>query len=137
MPVQTKHEAITAVMKILEPRTDLDLAVLHGSAASGTLNKDSDIDLAIALDHPMSPEEMLELATAVSLACGREIDLADLHSTGGLFLHRILSKGQVVLNRKPELYNALAQTSLEFIQDIQPIVREAQARRIKEFAHGR
>ena len=137
MPVQTREEAIAAVMQVLEPRTDLDLAVLHGSAASGTLSKDSDIDLAIALDHPMSSEEILELATAVSRACGRETDIADLRSTGGLFLHRILSKGQLVLNRKPEHYNALALTSLEFIQDIQPIVREAQARRIKEFANGR
>lgn len=79
MPVQTRDEAIAALMQVLEPRTDLDLAVLHGSAASGTLSNDSDIDLAIAL----------------------------------------------------------ALTSLEFIQDIQPIVREAQARRIKEFANGR
>ena len=48
-----------------------------------------------------------------------------------------LSKGRLVLNRNPQLYNSLALESLEFIQDIQPIVREAQARRIKEFVDGR
>ena len=137
MPVQTREEAVAAILKVLEPSTDLHLAVLHGSAAAGTLRKDSDIDLAVALDHPMNPEELLELATAVSLACGRETDIADLRSSGGLFLHRVLSRGCLVLNRNPQLYYSLALESLEFIQDIQPIVRAAQARRIKEFADGR
>jgi predicted nucleotidyltransferase len=137
MPVQTREEAVAAILKVLEPRADLHLAVLHGSAAAGTMRKSSDIDLAVAMDHPMSPDELLELATAVSLACGRETDIADLRSSGGLFLHRVLSKGRLVLNRNPQLYNSLALESLEFIQDIQPIVRAAQARRIKEFADGR
>lgn len=137
MPVQTKEEAIAALLKVLLPRTDPHLAVLHGSAACGTLRKDSDIDLALTLYHPMSSDEMLELASSVSLASGRETDIADLCNAGGLFLHRVLSRGQLVLNRKLELYNSLALTSLEFIQDILPIVREAQAKRIKEFAAGR
>ena len=137
MPVQTREEAVAAILKVLEPSTDLHLAVLHGSSAARTLRKDTQIDKAHALDHPMNPEELLELATAVSLACGRETDIADLRSSGGLFLHRVLSRGCLVLNRNPQLYYSLALESLEFIQDIQPIVRAAQARRIKEFADGR
>lgn len=137
MPVQTREEAVATLLEVLSPRTDLQLAVLHGSAIAGNLRKDSDIDLAVALDHTMNPEELLELATIVSLACGRETDIADLRSAGGLFLHRILSKGQLIVNREPDLYCRLAQESLEFIQDIQPIVRAAQDRRVKEFADGR
>ena len=66
MSVQTREEAITAVLKTLQPRIDMDLAV--------------------ALNRPMKPDDMLELATAVSFASGRETDIADLRNVGGLFL---------------------------------------------------
>ena len=44
------------------------------------------MDLAVALNRPMKPDDMLELATAVSFASGRETDIADLRNVGGLFL---------------------------------------------------
>lgn len=73
----------------------------------------------------------------ISQACGREADVADLRTMGGLFLHQVLSKGSLVINRDPGLYSKHVFESIEYIQDIHPIVMEAQKQRTKDFINGR
>ncbi|MCA1950482.1 MAG: nucleotidyltransferase domain-containing protein [Treponema sp.] len=136
-PVQTKTETITALQNLFSSRQDLHLLVLHGSAAADRIRDDSDIDVALALDSPLTGEQKLDLMFAISQACGREADVADLRTMGGLFLHQVLSKGSLVINRDPGLYSKLVFESIEYIQDIHPIVMEAQKQRIKDFINGR
>lgn len=137
-PVRSKDEAIAALKSLFSGReSDVALLILHGSAAEDRLRDDSDIDVAIALEHPLTAEDTLDLMYQVSRATGRESDVADLRSIGGLFLHRVLSRGTLIFNRDPALYSKLVFESVEYIQDIHPIVMEAQKQRIKDFIHGR
>ena len=121
----------------LSGRADLRLAILYGSAAKGALRADSDIDLTVALEKPMTPADLMAIMETVTAACGRPADVADLRTAGGLFLHQILSKGTLFVNRDPALYHDLAARSLEFIEDIQPIVQAERLKRIRSFANGR
>ena len=68
MPVQTREEAIAAILKVLEPRTDLQLAVLHGSAAAGTLRRDSDIDLSQIVDKDLVRIKLDDVVQAMLLS---------------------------------------------------------------------
>ncbi len=135
--VQTKEETITRLIEHCRARDDIRLLILHGSAAQDRLRADSDIDIALALHRPLSIDEKLDYILTFSRLCGREIDLSDLRTIGGLFLHRVLSKGILIINRDIELYNTLVQNSLIYIEDIHPIVQHAQTLRIKEFVSER
>jgi predicted nucleotidyltransferase len=121
----------------LETLPGLRLAILHGSAASGRMRPDSDVDLALAFDKAMDTEQKLKLYNDLSAACGREMDIADLLVIGGLFLSQVLSQGTLFINNDPSLYYALAIQSLDFMEDMQPIIQREQVRRIKEFANGK
>lgn len=136
-PVRTKDEAVAALQALFSKRADVVLLVLHGSAAANHLRDDSDIDVAIALDHQLTADEKLELTYEISKATARESDVADLRVIGGLFLHQVLSKGTLVINRDPKLYSKLVFESIDYIQDIHPIVMKAQKQRIKDFINGR
>lgn len=133
----TKTEIIEALSRTLSIRPDLRLAILYGSAARDAIRNSSDIDLALALDSPMSSDEFLSLMDLAAEACGRPVDLADLRSAKGFFLHQILSRGYLFMNRDPALYESLAARSLEYIEDIHPIVQRERLRRIEEFARGK
>ncbi len=135
--VRTKEETITRLIEHCRARGDIRLLILHGSAAQDRLRADSDIDIALALHRPLSIDEKLDYILTFSRLCGREIDLSDLRTIGGLFLHRVLSKGILIINRDIELYNTLVQNSLIYIEDIHPIVQHAQTLRIKEFVSER
>lgn len=54
------------------------LAVLFGSVALGQQRADSDLDIAVAADHPLSAGEKLSIIGALAERTGRPIDLIDL-----------------------------------------------------------
>ncbi len=139
MDSRVAHDKDTIISRLrpeLEALPGLRLAILHGSAAAGLLRPDSDVDLALAFDKAMDIEHKLKLYNALSAACGREMDIADLRSIGGLFLSQVLSQGTLFINNDPSLYYSLAIQSLDFMEDMQPIIQREQVRRIKEFANG-
>ena len=55
------------------------LALLFGSQADGSARPDSDIDLALLCDRPLSGEERSALVADVGRTFGRAVDLVDLH----------------------------------------------------------
>ena len=114
----------------------LRLAVLYGSAAQDRLRPDSDVDLAIAFDEPLAYEELAVLGAELSRSMGRNAELVDLLAAGGLFLHEILSGGRLAFNADADLYASLMIAAVDYMQDVQPIVRREQLRRIREFSHG-
>lgn len=135
--VRSKEETIARLREYCGAQDDILLLILHGSAAHDQLRAESDIDIALALRHPLSIDEKLDYILIFSRICGREIDLSDLRTIGGLFLHQVLSKGILILNRDIELYTKLVQNSLIYIEDIHPILQHAQTLRIMEFINGR
>lgn len=114
----------------------LRLAVLYGSAAQDRLRPDSDVDLAIAFDEPLAYEELAILGGELSLSMGRNAEVVDLLAVGGLFLHEILSGGRLAFNADADLYARLMIAAVDYMQDVQPIVRREQIRRIREFSYG-
>jgi len=88
----------------LASRPDLRIAVLFGSLASGNAGPDSDVDLAIASDHPLSTDDKITLIDDVSRAMGREVDLVDLRAAVGTILAEALSKGTILKNSDPTLF---------------------------------
>lgn len=57
----------------------LKLAILFGSLAEGRATADSDIDLGVLFDTPLSSNFKLEIVEAMGAEFGRPVDIVDLY----------------------------------------------------------
>jgi predicted nucleotidyltransferase len=85
---------IAALRSVLADRTDVQLALLFGSAARGVDRPDSDLDVAV-LGRDL---DLLTLVADLSLAARREVDVVDLAQAGYPLL-RALLRDSVVLHQ--------------------------------------
>jgi len=68
------------LQQILSGYPMIELALLFGSQASGEATPDSDIDLALLCDIPLTSELKLELMGKLGEVFGRAVDIVDLHN---------------------------------------------------------
>lgn len=92
-------EALTGVPSIR-------FALLFGSARTGRLLKDdSDVDVAVYLDHEPNLDERAHLLGVVQDAvCHDRVDLVFLNLTDDVLLQRETLKGRVLICRDPDAY---------------------------------
>jgi predicted nucleotidyltransferase len=87
------HDALAA---FLDEQPDLVLGILFGSVNRGTERWESDVDVGVMADAPLSAERKKALIEALALRFGRPVDLVDLQTARGVLLHQILSTGTLV-----------------------------------------
>ncbi|GAB6178661.1 hypothetical protein JCM16814_35530 [Desulfobaculum senezii] len=114
---------ITTVAECLAVYPDIHIGIVYGSASAGTMRADSDVDVAILADKPLSLEARLDIILELSLALGREVDVLDLHTAHGLILRQILTKGTVALKRSTVAYARLMKRMLLDYADMEPMRR--------------
>ena len=90
------------LIRILRRHPNIRLAILFGSRAGGDARSDSDIDLALLADEPLSGTIVLELTEAIGGEFGCPVDIVDLYHvpqpiTGQVF------KGIRLLGDNPDL----------------------------------
>ncbi len=78
----------------LARRSAIKLGILFGSVGRGQARAHSDLDLAVAADHPLEASEKVALIEELAQLTGRPVDLVDLQLAGGLVLQEILTKGK-------------------------------------------
>jgi predicted nucleotidyltransferase len=113
--------------EILARHSELRLAILFGSQASGGVTRDSDIDVAVLADSPLSAEFKLALMQQIALECGRPVDLVDLHTAGEPVLGQVL-KGKRLLGSDAS-YAPLLTRHLLDAADFLPLQRRILAER--------
>ena len=123
---------VEMVRGVLRRYPDVRLCIIFGSAVSGKTSPESDLDVAVAADQPLTADRRLELTEAFSAAANREVDLVDLMAVSGPILRQALSKGVVVTNRDKDLYARLISRMLFNQADMMPyydrILRERRTR---------
>jgi len=78
----------------LQQQPLIQQAILFGSLAKGSERFDSDIDLAIQLDHVMNAQEIILWIKKVALMTGRSVDLIDLNVVCQPLLGQIIKYGK-------------------------------------------
>jgi predicted nucleotidyltransferase len=110
--------------------------MLFGSMASGKASADSDLDIAVAADQPLSAAELLQLTEEFSTATNRDIDLVDLAAATGLISQQALSTGIILQNVDKDLYARMISRMLFNQADMMPyhdrILRERRRQFINE-----
>ena len=88
---------LNPIRAVLARHPEIRLAILFGSMATGRAGRDSDVDLAVAAEHPLTVDTKMTLMAELAEATARPIDLVDLHSVGTLLLGQIVKRGQRIL----------------------------------------
>lgn len=128
-------ELARAVGRVLEGHGGVRVALLFGSQARGKARVDSDVDLAI----DSSGADLLELASALTLALGREVDLVALDDAGVPLLEELLRDAVVVYEAFPGAaasWRARALTTLETDRPWFARMRDAWLRRLASQGQG-
>ncbi len=136
---QTNGYPFDEIRSCLSSFPGIELVLLYGSYANGKARKTSDIDIAIAAMNPLGVEKRIELHTTLCTALKKEVDLVDLSTAEGVFLHRIMRDGKRVIETKKkgrELYLYYQKKALYFYADYYPIYRRDQDIRLKRIFQG-
>lgn len=66
---------------------------LFGSGAQDALRADSDVDIAVLVDQPLSALQIFEYGEALATRLGRDVDLIDFARTSTVLQQQILTTG--------------------------------------------
>ncbi len=58
----SNREIVLRAREVLLAEPDLKLALLFGSAATGTMRTDSDVDIACLFDYPLNADQKMRLS---------------------------------------------------------------------------
>ncbi len=119
---------IQSIVKILQSRAGLRLAVLFGSAARDEMRPASDVDIAVMYDPALHASETLQLIQKIGVAVGRPVDLVDITTANPALLSEIFHTGTRIFGTEHEFATAACR-SLVDVADFSPLVLRAQAER--------
>ena len=83
--------------EVLTQFPQVSLAILFGSVALGRQRPDSDLDIAIAANHPLSADEKMAIISTLAERIGRPIDLIDLGVAAEPLLGQVVRHGRRIL----------------------------------------
>ncbi len=74
---------------------------IFGSIALGTQTPKSDVDIAIDFGRFITADELVAMASELSLLLHREVDIIDLSKSYGAVLEEAIIKGQIIWQKSP------------------------------------
>ena len=85
------------LQSVLAQFPTLVLAIVFGSVAQGQARPDSDLDIAVAANVPLTAVEKIDIIAALAKCTGRPVDLIDLNGVAEPLLGQILRHGRRLL----------------------------------------
>lgn len=113
---------------------ELRLVLLFGSAVSGEVHRQSDIDLAFLFDRPV---DILSLTNRViRLLHTDNIDVVDLRCASPLLKFSVIKNGRLLYEKQLGMFNEFYSLAFRMYVDTKKL-RDAQAIAIKHFLKAR
>jgi len=85
---------IEQLRQFLARQDDIRLSIVFGSVAGGSQTSESDLDIAVLADGPLTTRRKMALIEALAQLSERPIDLIDLATVGEPLLGKILQQGK-------------------------------------------
>lgn len=92
--MSTGNNLLERLRELLARQEDIRLSIVFGSVADGSQNPESDLDVAVLADGPLTARRKMALIDALAQVAERPIDLVDLSTAGEPLLGQILQHGQ-------------------------------------------
>ena len=112
---------IDAVSNTLKAFPYLSLAILFGSVANNTARFESDIDLAVLAEKPLTASQKIKIIEALADATGRAIDLIDIKTAGIPIMSEVI-QGKRLLGTD-EVFGTVCSRHLIDAADFLPIIK--------------
>lgn len=96
------------------------LGIVFGSLASGRADSESDVDLAVAGDQPLTSSQKMAVIESIADAMGRPVDVVDLLADGGPILRQAIVTGRRIYGDDPELYARVLNRMTAHEADVMP-----------------
>ncbi|MBI3373031.1 MAG: nucleotidyltransferase domain-containing protein [Betaproteobacteria bacterium] len=90
-----QRERIVEVLR----RAGVVYALVFGSGAQGRLRPESDLDIAVAAERPVSSETRYELISRLAAVVNRPVDLVDLKTARGVAFARAIQGDELFCDR--------------------------------------
>lgn len=130
----TSEEVLKDKLSPIFKEKGLRLIILFGSAVSGKINKNSDIDIAFLFDDPV---DILKLTnTVIRLLHTDNVDVVDLRRASPLLKFSAIKKGKPLYEREPGIFNEFSSLAFRRYIDTKKL-REANAIVINNFLKER
>jgi predicted nucleotidyltransferase len=111
--VQSEQPIDVQIREVIAHFPAIRIAILFGSVASGYQRADSDLDLAVGADHPLTVGEKISLIEALAERTGRPIDLIDLVVPSEPILGQVLRHGRRILGSDTAYGNLISRHVIE------------------------
>jgi len=92
MHAPDEGRVVARLRSLLGP--DVLAVYVYGSAATGTLRPDSDVDLAVLPSHPIDPMLRFEVAQELAADLHRDVDLVDLRAAPTFLRGQVVGTGR-------------------------------------------
>ena len=137
---QKSAETVESIVRKIEKNLDanpiVQVAYLFGSAAQGRLTHQSDLDIAVSGESPLSYNQKFEIISSLSKEISHEIDLIDLQVVSGPILQQALCTGRSVKKTSVSLLAALIKKMWYNQEDMMPLTKMILRNNCERFVHG-
>jgi len=130
------QKLIKTLQETLKQFPEIKIVTLFGSASTNRLMPNSDIDIAVAADTPLSFDQKYCLMNALGESLSREIDLIDLQAVNGPILQEALHTGIIVKKESMWLFYHLIKKMWLNQADMMPLTRMIIHNRCKRFINN-
>lgn len=94
--VEMETQVLQEMVDFLEATVHPDAVYLFGSGAQGRLRSDSDLDVALLLETPLTPAEKVALSERLVDICHRPVDLIELGVASTVMQAQVVGKGRLL-----------------------------------------
>lgn len=133
--METNRQIVELVLEVLQAHPEIQCAYIYGSALGGKLQPDSDVDVAVAGERPLTVRAKASLREKMEMAVRRDVDLVDLHRAAGTILREAM-RGECIMCRDTRVKYQLMRRLVYDQEDLQPLRRQMMDRRREAFVHG-
>jgi len=121
------EKLVERIMEVFRNKEKVLLAFLFGSAVSGRLLEESDVDVAVLFDHMPEISDILNLKAAVSVATNRDVDIVLLNDSSPIICMQVLKNGILIRKRDNTAYSNFYVKTVKQYDDLKYIRKEAEA----------
>jgi len=114
-------EIIVGLENFFSSKSGVLLVFLFGSAASGKMTQDSDIDIGILFEYEHNVYEINELKSELNTIFKREIDIAVLNSASPILKMQVLKNGILAFAQDKKSYNEFFVDTINQYDDLKQI----------------
>jgi uncharacterized protein len=108
---------------------NIQLALVFGSGARGTLKPESDVDVAVLAKQALSAIEKHALIEQIALSTGRAVDLIDLTTVGQPLLGQIVRDAKRVKGSDSQFAQLMTRNAMDEADFMPYVTRLLQTRR--------